>query len=805
MLPYTLFKRKLQNNDCFKQYLQYKTSLTKLDNCQLRISFLEKCRDSDIIPKFLLFKIPSNGCFDQTSVHNFQNGLLVKEIGKAKVTFLECQVRLEEKRRILRVKVPYILLPSVVWYSRGERRRNRKTVESKHEKKLKYLSLLQEKPLFNVINTVKTYDVDVPIPNYVLQTLSMGPRSPVLDKFNEKDVLSELDSFLNFCKGKPVPDSILTDLNIKTLNYIKTCKKQTNPKNVKLTQQFLTKNNLLAVPYDKGIGFCIMPKTTYEKKLNPIINLPQFQKHVEKRMNAKSPVLKEEERVCQALTKLKKEGKISNSLFDELKPVGSQPPRLYGLAKVHKKDTPLRPIVSMPGSAYNKIAKNISFWFSFVSECNIQTSSEKVANKLRNISLAKDETLLSFDVTSLYTNVPVHESIEYCADLLFDKRKIIIKDMDKQTFITLAKLACCDVVFLTHDGYYTQNDGLAMGSPPAPHLANGWLSRFDDMIKGDSKLYERYMDDILCSAKCDSVSTRLNYVNNLHPCLDFTYELENDKKSIAFLDMLIKNENGNLSSQWYRKPTDTGLTLNYHALAPLKYKRSVVASFVHRIFRSCSSWENFHKGLDEALSILENNQYPSTFVLPIVNKTLTKLISPDDESLINDNVNLDVDLNACLFNMDDKDKFMFFIQYRGKATEKLAMSFKRLNAPCKVVMTTRKLKTVMPSLKPIVPKMLSSGVVYKIQCPGCTSSYIGQTVRHLQTRFREHLGCNGTMRRHTETCDPSVKISEDSISILARANKYFKLLTLEALFINEIKPDLNTKDEYRSRTLTLKF
>ena len=142
----------------------------------------------------------------------------------------------------------------------------------------------------------------------------------------------------------------------------------------------------------------------------------------------------------------------------------------------------------------------------------------------------------------------------------------------------------------------------------------------------------------------------------------------------------------------------------------------------------------------------------------------------------------------------------FFMQYRGKATEKLAMSFRRLNAPSKIVK-----KTVMPSLKPLVPRMLSSGVVYKIQCPGCPSSYIGQTVRHLQTRFREHLGCNGTMRRHIETCDPSAIFSDDSISILAKANRYSKLLTLEALFINELKPDLNTKDEYRSRTLTLKF
>ena len=194
-----------------------------------------------------------------------------------------------------------------------------------------------------------------------------------------------------------------------------------------------------------------------------------------------------------------------------------------------------------------------------------------------------------------------------------------------------------------------------MGSPPAPHLANGWLSKFDDIIKGDSQLYERYMDDILCCAKSTDVNARLLYVNNLHPSLNFTYELENEDNSIAFLDMLIQNKEGKLSSKWYRKPTDTGLTLNYHALAPNKYKRSVVSSFVHRIFRACSSWENFHEGLDEALVILENNQYPSTFVLPIVQKTLTKLVCPDDDSLVNDKNKMDVDLNACLFSMDDKD------------------------------------------------------------------------------------------------------------------------------------------------------
>ena len=80
------------------------------------------------------------------------------------------------------------------------------------------------------------------------------------------------------------------------------------------------------------------------------------------------------------------------------------------------------------------------------------------------------------------------------------------------------------------------------------------------------------------------------------------------------------------------------------------------------------------------------------FVMPIVEKTLSKLVCPEEESVVNESMNESanesLDSNACLFDMEEKDKFMFFIQYRGKATEKLAFSFKRLNARCKVIMTT---------------------------------------------------------------------------------------------------------------------
>ena len=804
ILPYKLLKKEIQRYDCFKEYLDYVKSVDKHDKCLLRISFLERCRDSDITPKFLNFRIPKNGCFDDQSVQKFQRGLLHKEIGKARSVLTNRVSLLEEKRCALRDKIPYHCLPSVVVYSRLDRIENRKIVVATHVKKLKELSLRQQKPLFNVSNTVKICNVSKTIPNYVMQTLAMGPRNPVMEKFDEKEVLVELDCFLKFCKEHHVADSAITDLNIKTLNYIKTCKKQKTPRHVSMTKEFLKENDLLAVPFDKGIGYCIMPRETYEKKLEPIINLPQFEKYVDGRKNAKHPILKEEDRVTDVLRNLKNDGKISETLFNELKPVGSQAPRLYGLAKIHKDGTPLRPIVSMPGSAYQRVAKKVASWLAQVPECNINTSPDKIAKQLPNIKLSENESLISFDVSSLYTNVPVKESIEVCADLLFNR--VSFDGIDKETFIKLAELACCNVVFSTHLGYYVQKDGLAMGSPPAPHLANGWLSTFDNVIKGESEFFERYMDDILRTVKNDEVDTELNRINNLHPCLSFTSELEIDGK-IPFLDMLILNSDGILSSSWYRKPTDTGLTLNYHALAPVKYKKSVVISFIHRIFRACSTWKNFHLGISEAIRILENNQYPTSFIMPIIKNTIDKLVAPSGiDTDISSEISFEssLDSNACLNVVSDRDKFKFSICYRGKPTEQLAKSFRKMNAPCQIIMTTIKTRNALPSLKPAVPKMLRSNVVYKIDCPGCDSSYVGQTVRHLQRRFREHIGNKGPMKTHFECCKIN-NPSDDIITILDSSNSLPRLLTLEALYINQHKPSLNTKDEYRSRTLTLKF
>jgi len=145
----------------------------------------------------------------------------------------------------------------------------------------------------------------------------------------------------------------------------------------------------------------------------------------------------------------------------------------------------------MPGSSYYKIGKQIADWLADVEQCRINASTKSISEKLTEIQLDEDDVMISFNVSSLYTNVPVVEAINDCANFLYGGR-YKKPPVSKETFKELAMISSCNVLMLTHDGYYKQKDGLAMGSPPAPCLANGWLHKFDENVKSDAKLYYRY-------------------------------------------------------------------------------------------------------------------------------------------------------------------------------------------------------------------------------------------------------------------------------------------------------------------------
>ena len=129
--------------------------------------------------------------------------------------------------------------------------------------------------------------------------------------------------------------------------------------------------------------------------------------------------VKEEERINDILPELLDTHEIDETLFEDMKSMGGQLPRLYDLAKVHKPNVPIQPVLSMTSSPYYKIAEKVTKWLSMFPESKINCSTKKTVDQLKGVTLDPDEVVISFDVSSLYTNVPVNEAIEEAADCLY--------------------------------------------------------------------------------------------------------------------------------------------------------------------------------------------------------------------------------------------------------------------------------------------------------------------------------------------------------------------------------------------------
>ena len=142
--------------------------------------------------------------------------------------------------------------------------------------------------------------------------------------------------------------------------YVKRVKQTPSNKGVEKARKFLKSNGLVAVPYDKGVGFCVMRKDTYENKFSDTVDSNEFSKI---KGAGDAIVLKIEGDINRKLLVMRKKDEISESLYTRMRSTGGQPATLYGLAKLHKVNTPLKPVLSLPGSSYYNLNKVLAKCF----------------------------------------------------------------------------------------------------------------------------------------------------------------------------------------------------------------------------------------------------------------------------------------------------------------------------------------------------------------------------------------------------------------------------------------------------------
>ena len=82
--------------------------------------------------------------------------------------------------------------------------------------------------------------------------------------------------------------------------------------------------------------------------------------------------------------------------------------------------------------------------------------------------------MASFDIESLFTNIPLQETVDLCVKKFF-KDRTHVDNLSKGSFRELRTRAISESLILFNQEFYKQHDGVAMGSPLGPTLANFFL------------------------------------------------------------------------------------------------------------------------------------------------------------------------------------------------------------------------------------------------------------------------------------------------------------------------------------------
>ena len=157
-----------------------------------------------------------------------------------------------------------------------------------------------------------------------------------------------------------------------------------------------------------------------------------------------------------------------------------------------------------------------------------------------------------------------------------------INGLPKCEFQKLLELATKESFFVFNGCYYKQIDGVAMGSPLGPTLANAFLCHHEKIWLNNcpkefkSVFYRRYVDDIfVLFSSPDHLQPFKEYMSSRHQNINFTSE-EESLNSLSFLDIKVVRDNTKFSTSVYRKPTFSGVFSNFESFVPLYMKRGLI-------------------------------------------------------------------------------------------------------------------------------------------------------------------------------------------------------------------------------------
>ncbi|CAF3946846.1 unnamed protein product [Rotaria sp. Silwood1] len=225
--------------------------------------------------------------------------------------------------------------------------------------------------------------------------------------------------------------------------------------------------SILVTKPDKGRGVVILDRNDYIEKLENILSDNRKFKLLNE-----EPTISRENALTTVLRQMKYEEYLAQQEYKYIKPVGSVPARLYGLPKVYKDNVPLRSILSCIKSYNYKLGKFLANIIKPIrdSPYSLKNTNDFLKFIQQNSHLSNNNRMISFDIQSLFTNIPVRETIEIICNKLYCTDPKLRPFIPKDYFRKLLEFTTTGTHFLFNNKYYEQCDGISMGTPLAQFL-----------------------------------------------------------------------------------------------------------------------------------------------------------------------------------------------------------------------------------------------------------------------------------------------------------------------------------------------
>ena len=254
-------------------------------------------------------------------------------------------------------------------------------------------------------------------------------------------------------------------------------------------------------------------------------------------------------------------------------------------------------------------------------ENNNAKNSTTFSNYIRNVPIEDDEIMVSFDVTSLYTNILVIDTLNIIKDYVNNDDQFTRKTtLPQEKFLDLVHLVLTTTWYTFNSQFYQQTDGVALGGSTSSTTAEIYMQAYERTATTTalhpSKVWERFVDDVYSILKRTHLENFFHHINNLHQNIKFTMEEESNGE-LAFLDTLLKRNNGEISVLVYRKPTHTDQYLHYSSHHQTSCKASVVSSLLNRAYSIITNKDDLHKENAKIKQVLKENGYQESIISKI--------------------------------------------------------------------------------------------------------------------------------------------------------------------------------------------